>query len=490
FSVLLKSYGLLRKVSQNSSNRFPGNEGFQPDWSVRVLLAFLDTQMHDVLSTDKIAEARSYILNQWDGLQKHVFDGHVPIDNNHCEQLMKQVALGRKNWLFLGSVGSGYRTANLLTIVSSAVRNDLDVAAYLEDILRQLLVGTSDLCEAEIGGWWSNPPAGKIFGISWWFFLVMPLDTALFKVIDQTPWVGIAHFLIQPEKIEMHKLTSSQAHKLTSSQAHKLNSVRSDYCGDSGFDVVCGSRCLMAGRRDRGCNWNYLAIDLLSQVLFVRHRLRLTIPAACCRLFDRKKLPSVATLSQSSERYRELNRVVAEQTWWIIEVPISYRSGLKSEGNKICACDFWPAVRTLLSASRIVLFALLASVAAIAGCDQASRASGNATSSESLVPVSSDGIVWDCGVVPAGETTRVAFPLDLPGVTSANQIVEVKTSCECTDVTLREFASEGRSLLVACVAIDRTGEASSPREQRLQIAISFSASTGESYENFIRVTLL
>jgi len=31
----------------------------------------------------------------------------MPIDNNEVEQLMKQVALGRKNWLFVGSVAAG-----------------------------------------------------------------------------------------------------------------------------------------------------------------------------------------------------------------------------------------------------------------------------------------------------------------------------------------------------------------------------------------------
>ncbi len=46
---------------------------------------------------------------------------------NDVEQLMKQVAVGRKNWIFIGSVAAGERAADFLTLVSSAVRNDLDV---------------------------------------------------------------------------------------------------------------------------------------------------------------------------------------------------------------------------------------------------------------------------------------------------------------------------------------------------------------------------
>lgn len=113
-----------------------------PIWNQ--LRGYLETKMTDVLGSDSISDARGYIMNQWGGLTAHLDDGKVPIDNNQCEQLMKQIALGRKNWLHLGSLGSGYRTATLMTVVSSAVRNDLDVAVYLEDVLNQLLSGRVD----------------------------------------------------------------------------------------------------------------------------------------------------------------------------------------------------------------------------------------------------------------------------------------------------------------------------------------------------------
>ena len=58
-----------------------------------------------------LAKATGYLQNQWDGLQIYLTDGLVPIDNNDVEQLMKQVAIGRKNWLFVGSVEAGYRAA-------------------------------------------------------------------------------------------------------------------------------------------------------------------------------------------------------------------------------------------------------------------------------------------------------------------------------------------------------------------------------------------
>jgi transposase len=66
---------------------------------------------------------------------------------------MKRVATGRKNWLFKGSVAAGERAANLLTNVGTAVRNDLDVRAYLEDVLRRALTGETD---------WSIPGASRM----------------------------------------------------------------------------------------------------------------------------------------------------------------------------------------------------------------------------------------------------------------------------------------------------------------------------------------
>ena len=98
----------------------------------------------DVLPKSKLGEALGYLRNHWGPLQTYLSDGRVPMDNNEVEQLMKQVAIGRKNWLFIGSVPAGERAADFLTLVSSAVRNDLDVWAYLKDVLDRLLAGDTD----------------------------------------------------------------------------------------------------------------------------------------------------------------------------------------------------------------------------------------------------------------------------------------------------------------------------------------------------------
>ena len=111
-----------------------------------------------VLPKSKFGEALGYIRNQWKPLQTYLSDGRVPLDNNEVEQLMKQVALGRKNWLFIGSVPAGQRAADFITLVSSAWRNDLDVWAYIKDVLDRLLAGETDYAALRPDSWRQTHP--------------------------------------------------------------------------------------------------------------------------------------------------------------------------------------------------------------------------------------------------------------------------------------------------------------------------------------------
>lgn len=128
-----------------------------PIW--RSLGEWLDSQpAANVLPKSKFGQALGYLRNQWEPLQTYLSDGRIPIDNNEVEQLMKQVALGRKNWLFIGSVAAGERAADFLTLVSSAVRNDLDVWAYLKDVLDRLLAGETDYAALRPDVWRREHP--------------------------------------------------------------------------------------------------------------------------------------------------------------------------------------------------------------------------------------------------------------------------------------------------------------------------------------------
>ena len=98
----------------------------------------------NVLPKSNLGQASAYVRRHWEALTRFSEDGSIPIDNNDCEQLMKRVATGRKNWLFKGSLAAGERAANLMTIIGTALRNDLDVHAYMEDVLRRALAGETN----------------------------------------------------------------------------------------------------------------------------------------------------------------------------------------------------------------------------------------------------------------------------------------------------------------------------------------------------------
>ncbi len=118
----------------------------RPIWDA--MSAWLDTvgqrTSNVILPKSDFAKALQYVRNHFAELTRYLNDGQLPIDNNDTEQLMRQVALGRKNWIFVGSVSGGERAAGFLTLVSSALRNDLDVWAYVKDVLDQLLAGSTD----------------------------------------------------------------------------------------------------------------------------------------------------------------------------------------------------------------------------------------------------------------------------------------------------------------------------------------------------------
>jgi transposase len=112
---------------------------------LKCIRTYLDSpNVTGALPKSDFSEATRYLNNHWEALQRYVADGRIPIDNNRVEQLMKQVAMGRKAWLFVGNVEAGERSAMLMSLVSSAKRHDLDVWAYLKDVLDRLLAGETE----------------------------------------------------------------------------------------------------------------------------------------------------------------------------------------------------------------------------------------------------------------------------------------------------------------------------------------------------------
>ena len=85
-----------------------------------------------------IAKALDYSLTRWTALTRYLNDGSLPPDNNHVENQIRPVALGRANWLFAGSLRAGQRAAAVMSLIQSAKLNGHDPYAYLKDVFTRL----------------------------------------------------------------------------------------------------------------------------------------------------------------------------------------------------------------------------------------------------------------------------------------------------------------------------------------------------------------
>lgn len=84
------------------------------------------------------AKALDYSLKRWTALSRYADSGHLPIDNNPVENCIRPIALGKKNWLFVGSERAGRRAAAIQTLLGTAKLNGLNSAAWLNDTLEKL----------------------------------------------------------------------------------------------------------------------------------------------------------------------------------------------------------------------------------------------------------------------------------------------------------------------------------------------------------------
>jgi transposase len=83
----------------------------------------------------RMGRAVRYPLNHWESLKRFLEDAKLPLDNNMSERLLRVIALGRKNFLFVGNNGAGHNLAVLQSLVSSCQINGVDPQAYLTDVL-------------------------------------------------------------------------------------------------------------------------------------------------------------------------------------------------------------------------------------------------------------------------------------------------------------------------------------------------------------------
>jgi transposase len=116
----------------------------------------LDRMSAAVLPKSPLGKAITYTLKNWTALTRYTEAGFLRIDNNHSERQIKQMVIGRKNWLFCGSENGARNAAVLFSLVVSCKLHGVDPFAYFRDVLMRIHTQPADRIEELIPREWKQ----------------------------------------------------------------------------------------------------------------------------------------------------------------------------------------------------------------------------------------------------------------------------------------------------------------------------------------------
>jgi len=99
---------------------------------------WLESNLVAQLPQSPMRQAIGYSLGIWKELNVYLQDGRIPIDNNLAENAIRPIALGRKNWLFVGSETGGHTAATLMSFTATCRKNKINTWEYLKDVLQRI----------------------------------------------------------------------------------------------------------------------------------------------------------------------------------------------------------------------------------------------------------------------------------------------------------------------------------------------------------------
>lgn len=94
-----------------------------------------DAEKSKVLEDTPIAKAIGYSRNQREALKQFLKDGRLPMHNNSSELALRREAIGRKNWLFVGSEDGAEANVTFVSLLASCQLHGIEPWAYLRDLL-------------------------------------------------------------------------------------------------------------------------------------------------------------------------------------------------------------------------------------------------------------------------------------------------------------------------------------------------------------------
>jgi transposase len=99
---------------------------------------WLDTKINQALPSSPLFDAVQYSLNHWAALTRFMDDGKLEIDNGKAERGMRPIALGRNNWICLGSHYGGWMAALYYSFIESCKIHQINTYDYFTDVLTRI----------------------------------------------------------------------------------------------------------------------------------------------------------------------------------------------------------------------------------------------------------------------------------------------------------------------------------------------------------------
>lgn len=120
---------------------------------------WLDEKQASTPPKSPLGTAIRYTLNQWSALGAFLEDAKCPLDNNPAEAALRRVALGRKNFLFVGNDEAGNSLAGLYSLVATCEANKVNPTEYLKDVLVRIHEHPNSRIDELLPHNWTGPPA-------------------------------------------------------------------------------------------------------------------------------------------------------------------------------------------------------------------------------------------------------------------------------------------------------------------------------------------
>jgi transposase len=102
---------------------------------VEALKGWVESARASALPRSALGKACDYVLGRWGQLRRFLDYGQIELSNNLAENAIRPVAIGRRNWLHVGSERAGPRVAAILSVIETCRRYQIPIRHYLSNVL-------------------------------------------------------------------------------------------------------------------------------------------------------------------------------------------------------------------------------------------------------------------------------------------------------------------------------------------------------------------